>query len=45
MFEKTKESVHYLKSSFVINLLSWVRMYIVEETLSLFEFVDWVGFN
>lgn len=38
-----KQLVHSLKNSFVINLLSCVRMHIVERTLSLFEFVDWMG--
>ena len=42
-FEKMKQSVHSLKSSFVINLFYWVKMYIAEGTLSLFDFEDWVG--
>ena len=34
---------HYLKTSFLSILFSWVKMYIEIGSMSLFNFVEWLG--
>ena len=43
MFDNKEQPVQALKHSFLGNLLSWSSMHIEVGSLSLIDFVDWVG--
>ena len=43
MFDSKKDLVQALKRSFLSTLLSWHSMYIEVGSLSLINFVDWMG--
>lgn len=43
VFDNKEQPVQALKHSFLGNLLSWSSMHIEVGSLSLIDFVDWVG--
>ena len=43
VFENCECSDHSLKSSFLYLFWDWVRLYIRDDSLSMLDFVDWLG--
>ena len=42
-FENKEQNDQWLKLSFLYNLSSWVSMYIMEDSMPLLDFEEWVG--
>ena len=42
-FDNEEHSNQYLKNSFLRNLFTWVKMYTEIGSLSLFNFIEWLG--
>ena len=42
-FEDKEQNDKWLKCLFLCNLSSWISIYIREDSMFLFDFVEWVG--
>ena len=41
MFENTKKIYQVIKQLFMYNFLEWVKVYIIDHSLSMLDLIDW----